>query len=158
MADIQPAVTLQEWVATTLEFTLLKTDVVWAKPLLQRVVSEVPHATRNKVSEFIKAQGAYLKPKHSSASGKCETAFWGVRYRTVPLNSDASQATQPHSTPEVASPPTLLEWFAKTIEFTNNPDDCIGRMFAINGAMAAVPDISEATVVNILQSQGLRPE
>ena len=116
MADIQPAVTLQEWVATTLEFTLQKTDVVWAKPLLQRVVSEVPHATRNKVSEFIKAQGAYLKPKHSSASGKCETAFWGVRYRTVPLNSDASQATQPHSTPEVASPPTLLEWFAKTIE------------------------------------------
>ena len=79
MADIQPAVTLQEWVATTLEFTLQKTDVVWAKPLLQRVVSEVPHATRNKVSEFIKAQGAYLKPKHSSASGKCETALWGVR-------------------------------------------------------------------------------
>ena len=33
MADIQPAVTLQEWVATTLEFTLQKTDVVWAKPL-----------------------------------------------------------------------------------------------------------------------------
>ena len=54
MADIQPAVTLQEWVATTLEFTLQKTDVVWAKPLLQGVVSEVPHATRNKVSEFIK--------------------------------------------------------------------------------------------------------
>ena len=53
---------------------------------------------------------------------------------------------------------SLLEWFAKTIEVTNNPDDCIGRMFAINGAMAAVPNISEATVIKFLQSQGLRPE
>ena len=115
----------------------------------------MPHATRNKVSDFIKAHGAYLKPKHSSASGKCETAFWGVRYRRVPLNSDASQATQHHSTSEVAPTPTLLEWFAKTIEVTNNPDDYVGRMFAINGAMAAVPHISEANVIKFLPSHGL---
>ena len=125
MAHTQTALTIQEWVATSLEFTLHKSDIVWAKPLLQRIVSEVPHATRNKVGDFIKAQGAYLKPKHSSAPGKCETAFWGVRYRTVPLNSDASQATQHHSTSEVAPPPTLVEWFAKTIALfgmcTNNP-------------------------------------
>ena len=78
MAHTQTALTIQEWDATNLEFTLHKSNVVWAKPLLQRIVSEVPHATRNKVSDFIKAQGAYLKPTHSSASGKCETAFWGV--------------------------------------------------------------------------------
>ena len=75
MAHTQTAPTIQEWVATSLEFTLQKTDIVWAKPLLQHIVSEVPHATRNKVSDFIKAQGAYLKPKHSSASRKYETAF-----------------------------------------------------------------------------------
>ena len=130
--------------------------------MLQRIVSEVPHATRNKVSDFIKAQGVYLKPKHSSASGKCETAFWGVRYRTVPLNFDASQATQHHSTSEVAlpppPPPTLVEWFAKTIEISNNPDDYVGRIFAINAAMAAVPDIREAIVIKFLQSKGLRPK
>ena len=158
MAHTQTALTIQEWVATSLEFTMHKSDIVWAKPLLQRIVSEVPHATRNKVSDFIKAQGAYLKPKHSSASGKCETAFWGVRYHTVPLNSDASQATQHHSTSEVAPPPTLVEWFAKTIEVTHNLDDYVGRMFAINAAMVAVPDISEVTVIKYLQSKGLRPE
>ena len=31
-------------------------------------------------------------------------------------------------------------------------------MFAINAAMATVPDISEATVIKFLQSKGLRPE
>ena len=55
-------------------------------------------------------------------------------------------------------PPTLVEWFAKTIEVTNDPDDNVGRMFATNVAMAAVPDISEATVINFLQGKGLRPE
>ena len=158
MAHTPNALTIQEWVATNLQFTLHKSDTVWAKPLLQRIVSEVPHATCNKSSDFIKAQGAFLKPKHSSASGKCETAFWDLRYRTVPLNSDASQATQHHSTPEVAPPPTLVEWFAKTIEVTNNPDNYVGRMFAINDAMAVVPDISEATVIKFLQSKGLRLE
>ena len=152
MAHTPTALTIQEWVATNLEFTLHKSDIVWAKPLLQRIVSEVPHATRNKVSDFIKAQGAYLKSKHSSALGKCKTAFRGVQYCTVPLNSDASQATQHHSTSEVAPQPTLVEWFAKTIEVTNNPDDHVGRMFAINAAMAAVPDISEATFIKFLQS------
>ena len=78
--------TMQESVATNLEFTLHKSDIVWPKLLLQRIVSEVPHATRNKVSDFSKAQRAYLKPKNSSASAKCETTFWGVQYRTVPLN------------------------------------------------------------------------
>ena len=143
------------------EFTLHQSDTVWAKPLLQRIGSEVPHATHNKVSDFIKAQGAYLKPKHSSASGKCATAFRGVLYRTVPLNSDSSEATQHHSTFEVAPPPPhehlLNGLFAKTIEVTNNLDDYVGRMFAINGAMAMVPDISEATVIKFLQSKGLRP-
>ena len=75
------ALTIQEWVTTNLQFTLRKSDTVWATPLLQRIVSEVPHATRNKSSDFIKAQDAYLKPRHSSTSGRCETAFGGVRYR-----------------------------------------------------------------------------
>ena len=90
MAHTRNALTIQEWVATNLEFTLHESDTAWAKPLLQRIVSDIPLATCNKVSDIIKAQGAYLKPKHSSALGQFETTFWGVRYRMVPLNSDAS--------------------------------------------------------------------
>ena len=55
----------------------------------------------------------------------------------------------------VAPPPTFVEWFAKTIEVTNSPDNYVGRMFAINGAIALVPDISEVTVIKFLQSMGL---
>ena len=77
MAHTPSALSIQEWVATNLDFTLHKSDIVWGKPWLQCIVSEVPHATRNKVSDFIKTQGPYLKLKESSTSGKCETAFGG---------------------------------------------------------------------------------
>ena len=81
-----------------------------------------------------------------------------MRYRRISLNSDASQPTQDHSTSAVAPPPTLVEWFATTIEVTNNPGDHVGCMFAINGAMAVMPDISEAIVIKILPSKGLQPK
>ena len=97
MAHTPNALIIQDCVAINLEFTLHKSNIAWAKPLLQRIVSEVPHATRNKVSVAVKAQGAYLKPKHSFSSVKCETGFWGVQNYTVPLNVDASQSTQDHS-------------------------------------------------------------
>ena len=41
MAHNPLALTIQEWVATNLEFTLHKSDIVWAKPLLQCIFSEV---------------------------------------------------------------------------------------------------------------------
>ena len=116
MAHPPNALTIQQWVVTNLEFTLHKSDAVWAKPLLQCSVSEVPQATRNEVNDCIKAQGVHLKPKHSSASRKCETTFGGVRYRTVPLNSGASQSMHDHSTSVVAPPPTLVERLPKPLK------------------------------------------
>ena len=147
-----------EWVATHLEFALHKSDAVWAKPLLQCIVSEVPyaHATRSVISF-----GPKVPTSNQSTLRRQENVrllLGGVRYRTVPLNSGAYQTTQDHSTSLVAPPTTLVEWFAKTIDVAHNVDNFVGRMFAINGAMAVLPDSSEATVIKFLQSKWLRPE
>ena len=74
-------------------------------------------------------------------SGVCGTARY---HQTSTLLKQHSIILLLKLPPPPTNQPTLVEWFAKTIEVTNNRDNYVGRMFAINDAMAVVPDISEA--------------
>ena len=148
MSQTSAPLSLAQWVATHLEFTPYDTDFVWSKSLLERIRNEVPHVSRNKISAFLKQQGARSDTKHCKATGKSATCIFKVRYRTASLEPLSAQ-----SAPEegVDAAPTFSQWFSANIEVIDNEDDVFPRSAVVVAAMAQVANVDEQAITRFFK-------